>query len=252
FSPRLAGTYALTPRSYLRASLGTAYRAPNFLELFVPAYLLNQQPPFPVPPIPVLITGNPRLKPEDTTAGEIGIRVAMAHETTLDAAAFSNHVGNLITFVTFFPPPAPGTAPGGTWKNTGSETIRGAEITLSRRLSLNLRTSLQYVYLDAGRLNLNTPNAVGLAGVAPHHSVSWQTYAEHIRGMTASFILNARSSSQATGSSVIADATIGRKVRPWLGLQLIAHNLLNGNYAVGQNIPGAGRTVYLRISGSFE
>lgn len=58
-SPRLGGSLLLVPGWRLRASVGQAYRAPSFNDLYWPADAFSQ--------------GNPALQPETTLTGEVGL-----------------------------------------------------------------------------------------------------------------------------------------------------------------------------------
>ncbi len=66
-APRLAGMYYLTPELRLLSGAGLGYRAPDFNELYV---YRN------VGTMPVLISGNPDLKPEYSLGGNIGAEYA--------------------------------------------------------------------------------------------------------------------------------------------------------------------------------
>lgn len=89
----------------LRASYGTAFKAPSFNQLFFPGF------------------GNPALRPERSTSAEVGARF----DTPLgdfSLAAFQTEIENLIIFdpVTFFP------------ENVSRARIRGVELGHSLRL----------------------------------------------------------------------------------------------------------------------
>lgn len=77
----LAYGYRINPAWRLAASAGTAFKAPNFQDLYYPGY------------------SNPNLKPERSTNQEAGIRYA-ADGTHFSATYFQNRITDLIVFVT--------------------------------------------------------------------------------------------------------------------------------------------------------
>ena len=81
---QLALGYTISPALQTYASVGTAFRAPNFNELFSPGF--GGQ-----------FAGNPELNPETSTSGELGLRWHQgAHQ--FGAAVFSTEFEDLIAF----------------------------------------------------------------------------------------------------------------------------------------------------------
>lgn len=110
----LAYGYRLAERWVARASIGTAFHAPTFNDLYWPLDLVN------------FYQGNPALKPEQGRNREIGLSYE-GGGTLASITIYRNTVSNLIDFV-------PGTAPTfiGTMGNIGQATIKGASFQYQR------------------------------------------------------------------------------------------------------------------------
>jgi len=78
--------YRFAPELRVRATAGTAYRAPSFNDLYFP-----DQPPF--------FFSNPNVRPERSRSREIGIDVNIAAQN-FSITAFENSITDLITIVT--------------------------------------------------------------------------------------------------------------------------------------------------------
>lgn len=105
FTARAGVTAALFPSTRLRASAGTAFKAPTFAELFA-------RTPFEI--------GNPDLDPERSQSVEIGLNHSVGTWLTLDVAAFAQRFTDLIQFQ-FTSPDVP------TYFNLGRARALGVE-----------------------------------------------------------------------------------------------------------------------------
>ena len=74
----------------LRASLGNAFRAPDFNELYYPG--------FPVAPGVFLFAGNPALEPERSTTAEAGLDWTPGARTRVGLSLYRTHVKDLVVF----------------------------------------------------------------------------------------------------------------------------------------------------------
>lgn len=98
FSPRLGFIYQVNSQNILRASLGQAFRAPSFVEL----YLTNFPLWTPVRmgdnwvPASYQIEGNPELRPEKTRTFEIGWKYAGTN-LRFDLAYFRQNLSDVVT-----------------------------------------------------------------------------------------------------------------------------------------------------------
>lgn len=111
----LAYGYHIDDAWTLRTSLGTAYHAPTFNDLYWPLDLVN------------FFEGNPNLKAERARNRELGIGYDRAG-TTAGLTLFHNRIKDLLDYV-------PGSAPTwiGTYDNLNSATLKGASFQFSRR-----------------------------------------------------------------------------------------------------------------------
>jgi vitamin B12 transporter len=110
----LAYGYRFAERWVARASIGTAFHAPTFNDLYWPLDLVN------------FYQGNPALKPEQARNREVGLSYE-GSGTSASITFYRNAVSNLIDFVS-------GTAPTfiGTMGNIGQATIKGASFQYQR------------------------------------------------------------------------------------------------------------------------
>ena len=110
----LAYGYRFAERWVARASIGTAFHAPTFNDLYWPLDLVN------------FYQGNPALKPEQARNREVGLSYE-GSGTSASVTFYRNAVSNLIDFVS-------GTAPTfiGTMGNIGQATIKGASFQYQR------------------------------------------------------------------------------------------------------------------------
>lgn len=105
----------------IRGSYGTGFRAPALNELFFPFY------------------GNPALKPEESTAWEVGLEKDLADRATVFVTYFAQDYENLIEADPFT----------FTAQNIAEARIRGVETGISVRVAEGLDAKASYTYLDA-------------------------------------------------------------------------------------------------------
>ena len=119
-NPRISIVATLDPATSVRASYGTAFRAPSIGELYYPFF------------------GNPNLDPERSKSFELGATRA-AGSTRLDVAVFRNDIRDLIQY-------DPVRQTNG---NVGRVRTEGVEASASSPLAGALRARLSYTYLRA-------------------------------------------------------------------------------------------------------
>ncbi len=125
-TPRLGITHQVTPDAFLRASYGSAFRAPGLMQMYYNAFGMQ---------------GNPNLKPETSQQYEVGMNWQRGSDT-FDLALFNNRVRDQIAWQ------------GMTYENVTRARQRGLEFAWTRRLNRHTTLTTSYGYLDA--INLAT------------------------------------------------------------------------------------------------
>ena len=146
-TPRLAALVRPLPELAVRASVGTAYRAPDFKELYL--NFVNAAAGY-------AVVGNPSLRPERSTSASLGVEwVGSAFFGR--ASVFLNRFRD---FIDYGPPDATGTY---TYLNVGRGVTRGLESEIGWAVD---RTRLEagYAFLDA----LDEASGSPLLGRARH------------------------------------------------------------------------------------
>ncbi len=130
-SPNIGMTLDLGANTF-RASVGQAFRAPAFNDLFWPDDGFT--------------SGNPDLKSETGLAYEVGLERRFSPSATADLVLFRRAVDNMIAW-------AP-TGPGGFWRpsNINRYSVNGLETEFDLRLP-SFQVSLSYSLLDAQQTN---------------------------------------------------------------------------------------------------
>ena len=146
FNPRLGISYRIADEINFHASIGRAYRAPNFDELYWPSTSY--------------VSGNPDLIPETAWAYEAGLRyMNEAGDCRGEFSLFRKNVESLINWAA---------GDDGIWipSNIDSARVDGLEFILEKDLGDHLRASLGYTYLNA--VNLDTDDQL-----KPHHKYNF-------------------------------------------------------------------------------
>jgi iron complex outermembrane receptor protein len=120
-SPKIA--FLFRPLGWMtwRASVGTAFRAPNIYELYNTWQTSSG----------TIYKGNPNLNPETTLSWEIGTTLKPFKGTVFTATYFANYVNDLIYTVT---DPADATGKTKIAENAAKATIEGVELEINQRL----------------------------------------------------------------------------------------------------------------------
>ena len=145
-NPRVGLSYRLQDELNFHASIGKAYRAPNFSDLYWPA--------------DAYVAGNPDLIPETAWAYEAGLRyMSEEGDFTGELNIYRKNVENLINWAA---------GDNGIWipSNIGTARIDGIEVLLEKDLGDHLRANLGYTYLNA--VDLNTD-----AQLKPHYKYNF-------------------------------------------------------------------------------
>ena len=245
---RAGAAWRFAAGTRVRASVGTAYKAPKFRELYIDV-------PFEV--------GNSALEPETSTTWELGVEQAfLAERARFGVTYFSSRFRDLIQYslVDFEDPTVP------TYYNLGAADSRGLELEGSFQVLDALTVSGQYTWLatevvDAGA-SLSPVFEEGEPLLRrPEHSgrlrVAGRPVARLGLGANVNFIgsrddvdfgletparvsLDAYALVELTADAVLLE---GGGNRPGLTALLRVENLFDASYEAALNFPGRGRTV---------
>ncbi|MDI6841002.1 MAG: TonB-dependent receptor [bacterium] len=127
-SPSIGAICWLSDRDIIRSSIGKAYRAPTFNDLYWP------------------VGGNPNLKCESGWNSEVGLKHLFYKNLVADLSIFTLNTKDKIAW-------APDT--GGIWRpqNVNMHSCKGGELELNGNFKDKLLVGLTYAYLDAKQTN---------------------------------------------------------------------------------------------------
>ena len=246
FTWRAGAAWRLRPGTRVRASAGTAFKAPTFAENYAAT-------PFEV--------GNPALEPERSRSWEIGVEQGLAREVvTLSAAYFDQRFRNLIQYVAG----APGEP---TYENLGAADARGMEAGATVRPAAGLTLSASYTRLRTRVTDAGAGTSPGFADGErlirrPSHSgrvgATWRPGARATLSAAALFVggrddvdfsafpaVRVRLSAYRL-VDLSADVAILEPARHGVGVALTARleNAFDEDYDSIVGFPGRGRTLY--------
>jgi outer membrane receptor protein involved in Fe transport len=141
FSPRIGIGFPISPRTLFHANYGKFFQQPNLEDIYVSydymEYMIRWSPyysPF----------GNPNLRPEKTTAYEMGIAQQIGYNAKLDIVAYYKDVENLVQVQNITSQPNAFAS----YRNVDYGTIRGIDfgfhLARSNYTSVNLAYSLSW------------------------------------------------------------------------------------------------------------
>lgn len=140
-SPRLAGVYKLTNAVSLKASVGTAFRAPTLYDLYAADTVFA----------PKYGRSDPNLKPEKAKAADIGTEINLPDGTNLKAAYFRTRISDMIySKETPYTNPLYPTVTTLSEKTNAAEGVtKGIELSGDTRIASWLKASASYTWTDA-------------------------------------------------------------------------------------------------------
>jgi vitamin B12 transporter len=218
----------------LRASYGTAFRSPSFLDLYGQSAFYQ---------------GNPRLRPERARGGDAGIDVYLPrHRGTVSATWFDTDYHDLIVYdFSVFP---------GTTSNVEQARTRGLELSARGRVSGAWETRVAYTYLEAENL---TQHARLLR--RPRHMLSADAWRDLGAGVSIGagilHVAKRQDIDPLTFATVDAgDYTAARVYVAWavnnrLTLSVRAENLFNARYEEVSGYPAPGAGWFAGIAAKF-
>jgi vitamin B12 transporter len=221
-SYRVAGAYDVDERTKLKATLGTAFKAPAFDSLYFPNF------------------GNPDLKPERSRGQEIGLAHNLKSGGQFEATLFRNRIRDLIGFAS------------GEFKPTNINRARtqGLELSLDTPLRRDLRLVANQTFLSTNsstgnllrRPRFNT--AVDLIATRGKFNFDLGLISQGTR-FDADFVNNF--TAQKYGGFTRLDLTVGYQLKQ--GPQIYARfgNLLNREYEEVAGFPASKFNVVLGV-----
>ena len=217
-----------------RATYGTAFRSPSFLDLYGQS---------------AFYVGNPDLRPERASGWDGGVDYFFSHNRgVLGATWFETRYRDLVTFdFSAFP---------GTVKNVGRARTRGLEVSGKYALPGALQVRLAYTWLEADDLT----NGTRLLR-RPRHSGSLDVWHDFGRGFSAGSGVAAVAGRQDVDAVTLAtidaeDYTVVRVYAAWqatlrLAIKARVENLLDEHYEEVNGYPQSGRGVFAGAEWKF-
>ncbi len=138
-SPRFGVAFPVSDRTHFRLSYGKFFQRQELQYLYVSYDYLEYMTAVAPYYYPV---GNPNLKPEETTAYEIGLTYRLSMNARLDVTAYYKDIKNLTETLRLpsFPKGYP------TYRNRDFGTVKGIEMKLTMRRTNNITLDLSYTY----------------------------------------------------------------------------------------------------------
>ncbi|MEK0431744.1 MAG: hypothetical protein RL139_1548, partial [Gemmatimonadota bacterium] len=174
-------SWQLAPAARVRASAGSAFKAPSFFENFASGYTI----------------GNPALRPERAASAELGIEAVLRSGTALRATAFQQRFRDLIQYTGL---PAGPTSPN--YYNIAAANAGGVELEATLPAVWGTRATLGYTWTDT---------RVTDAGFDTGEGANFVTGGRLIRRPTHQGSLSLVRSVAATGSVALTATYVGTR-----------------------------------------
>jgi len=140
-SPRLGVAFPLDDKTILRFNYGQFYQQPNLEDLYVSYRFLEYK----------IQTGgyyvgfgNPNLKPEHTTAYEVGLQKQVGDRAKVDVTAYYKDVTDLVEVTNITPEPGVQSKQFSSYRNRDFATIKGVDVGYTLRQSHHIAGSIAY------------------------------------------------------------------------------------------------------------
>ncbi|WP_345971871.1 TonB-dependent receptor [Sulfurimonas diazotrophicus] len=247
FSPKVSAVYRAGEKATIRASVGSAFRAPTLSDLYSSWLASNGK----------LSQANPNLKPEKTTSWEIGFEQQFDSKTLVRATYYENYLTDLIYTTDV-------NATLSEKRNAGKAEIKGVELSIKQELIEGIDAFINYTYTDAKIVkNSAVPASEGKrVTYTPEHqfnlgmNVSKGAWSGSLIGSYVGDVTTKDDNSDTVKnvyggfqSYFVADAKIAYDVQENLGISLAVNNLLDREYYQYYLMPG--RTFYGELSFKF-
>lgn len=143
FSPRLGVSFPITDRGIIHFSYGIFFQIPDFQRLYEnPGYKL----PVTGGSTNLGIIGNPDLKPEQTTSGELGVQQQLTDDISIDVTGYFRDIRNLAGTLNQIQYVFGGTKIYSEYVNTDFGFVRGIVLSLDKRFNNGISASLDYTF----------------------------------------------------------------------------------------------------------
>lgn len=250
-SPRLALVYTPNDRLVVRGGYSTAFRFPNFSELYQDSWFLtvsNETAPIPSFPIAVFAP-NPDLRPEEIRTFEVGGEYQISPAISAKVDLYRSRVRNFMVITAAFPPP-PGVPPLRYENHPSDATVTGGEVELRSNFANSVTGFVNWAY----QTNDQSSGATDSSGqrmefvYAPKNKINLGAYAGPFRGVRGSVELAWRDRYVAPQFwYIVATSFADPTVRP-----LDSYALLNGrvSYDLPFNIGPKERPLRLTLFGN--
>lgn len=214
FNPRLALIHKTTPATTLKASYGSAFRAPNAYELYYQALSAGGQ------------KANPNLSAERIRTVELIAEHHLSAEARVTASVFRNTVSDLITQTT---DPSDGLL---VFQNLDRATAKGLELEFERVWSKGAKLRTSYSWQQArdgatGAVLVNSPRHLAKFNLsAPVFGYDWRA------GVEAQYVGRRNTLLSEVGGYWLANLTLTSvRLAPGLEVSASAYNLFDRRYA---------------------
>ncbi|HEY9166924.1 MAG TPA: TonB-dependent receptor [Candidatus Kryptonia bacterium] len=142
-SPRLGAAFPITERGIVHFSYGLFFQMPNFDELYEnPGYKLNVTGGS----TNLGVIGNPDLKPEQTTSGELGLQQQLTDDISIDVTGFFRDIRNLAGTLNEIQYVYGGSAIYSQYVNTDFGFIKGLVFTIDKRFASGISATVDYTF----------------------------------------------------------------------------------------------------------
>lgn len=140
-SPRLGVAFPLDDKTLLRFNYGQFYQQPNLQDLYVSyrflQYKINTGQYY-------VGFGNPNLKPEHTTAYEVGLQKVLGDRSRLDVTAYYKDVTDLVEVTTISPRPGVLSRSFSSYRNRDFATVKGVDVGYTLRKVNHVAANIAY------------------------------------------------------------------------------------------------------------
>ncbi len=236
FNPRIGIAYRLQDALSIKASVGRAYRAPTYNDLYWPE--------------DGYVGGNPNLLPETAWAYEAGLTfISEQRDIQAELNIFQKKVKDLINW-------APDSA--GVWRpiNIGSAQVEGIEVILKKDFQKHFTTNLNYTYLNA--LDLDTGNQLKPKhkyGLGLTYFKQWGKNKDDFTVNLTGYIVAGRpdhlDNYYLFDTNMANDFTINKEKNRKINLSFSIKNLFDQKPELVSGYPIQGRTYLLGINTNF-
>jgi vitamin B12 transporter len=225
--------YQLAQQSRLRASYGTAYKAPALFQLY--GYTPNN--------FGSAYFGNPDLKPETSKGWELGFNHQLTEKVNVDVSYFDYDVDDLINTV-FLP------SFDSTTQNIDEADLRGVDATVEVALSPSINWLNQYSFLqtedDQGQALLRRPKHKASTAIefVPTNNLSVITQANYIGSRKD---LDGFGTRVDMGGYTVFDMAINYQVNNTTKVSVKVDNLSNKRYESAYGFQAIGTAAYIGL-----